>query len=105
MNELVQRLSQGSHPITVGGPKPSLEDFQKRIQEIGYIFIKFTATRGGTDLGMQVDKERTDLRQAHFEEARGIVHVEGVLTLNYIKVRCVADINLSSLNGTGYLVV
>jgi len=105
MNELVQRLSQGSHPITVGGPKPSLEDFQKRIQDIGYIFIKFTATRGGTDLGMQVDKERTDLRQAHFEEARGIVHVEGVLTLNYIKVRCVADINLSSLNGTGYLVV
>src|SRR5262244_3318571 len=94
MNDLVQRLSEGDHPVTVGGPKPSLEEFRKRVEEMGYVFIKFTGTRGGTDLGMRVDKGAT-----------GVVHVEGTLILNYVKVRCVADINLEILNGTGHLVV
>jgi hypothetical protein len=31
--------------------------------------------------------------------------VEGTLTLNYVKVRCVADIELETLNGTGHLVM
>jgi hypothetical protein len=105
MDELVQRLSQGEHPITVGGPKPSLEEFEKRVRDMGYVFIKFTATRGGTDLGVRVDKGATDLSQANFAEARGIAHVEGTLALNYVKVRCVADIDLSTLDGSGHLVV
>lgn len=105
MNELVQRLSDGEHPVTVGGPKPSLEEFHKRIVDMGYVFIKFTATRGGTDLGVRVDKTATDLSRANFAEATGVAHVEGTLTLNYVKVRCVADIDLSTLNGTGHLVI
>ncbi len=105
MNELVQRLAEGDHPVTVGGPQPSLQEFRKRIEEMGYVFIKFTATRGGTDLGVRVDKARTDVSQADFEAGRGRVHVEGTLTLNYVKVRCVADIDLASLEGTGHLTV
>ncbi len=105
MNELVQRLSQGDHPVTVGGPKQSLQEFQDRVQEMGYVFIKFTDTRGGTDLGVRIDKEATDLSQANFGQGTGTAHVEGTLTLNYVKVRCVADIDLSTLQGTGHLVV
>jgi hypothetical protein len=104
MDELVQRLSEGDHPVTVGGPKPSLEEFKKRVEDMGYVFIKFTGTRGGTDLGVRVDKSATDLSQAYFDQATGVVHVEGTLTLNYVKVRCVADINLETLNGTGHLI-
>ncbi len=104
MDELVQRLTEGDHPVTVGGPKPSLEEFRKRINEMGYVFIKFTGTRGGTDLGVRVDASATDLSQADFDQGRGIAHVEGTLTLNYVKVRCVADIDLGTLNGTGHLV-
>src|SRR2546421_9545162 len=103
MDELVQRLSQGEHPVTVGGPKPSLEEFKKRVGDMGYAFIKFTETRGGTDLGVRVDKQATDLSQANFADANGVVHVEGTLTLNYVKVRCVADIDLATLNGSGHL--
>lgn len=103
MNELVQRLAEGDHPVTVGGPKPSLEEFQKRLEDMGYVFIKFTATRGGTDLGVRVDKSALDLSRANFAEATGNAHVEGTLTLNYVKVRCIADIDLSTLNGTGHL--
>lgn len=105
MDELVQRLAEGDHPVTVGGPKPSLEEFRRRVEDMGYVFIKFTGTRGGTDLGVRVDKQATDLRQAYFDQRTGIAHVEGTLTLNYVKVRCVADIDLETLNGTGHLVV
>jgi hypothetical protein len=104
MDDLVQRLAEGNHPVTVGGPKPSLEEFQRRVGDMGYVFIKFTDTRGGTDLGVRVDKSATDLNQADFERRTGVAHVEGTLTLNYVKVRCVADIDLETLNGTGHLV-
>jgi hypothetical protein len=104
MNELVQRLSQGDHSITVGGPHPSLEEFQKRLNEIGYVFIKFTNTQGGTDLGVRVDKSATGLGQPGAER-NGIIHIEGTLTLNYVKVRCIADIDPATLKGTGHLVV
>jgi hypothetical protein len=33
------------------------------------------------------------------------VHVEGTVILNYDPVRCIADIDLATLNGTGHLVV
>lgn len=105
MEELVQHLSQGDHPIAVGGPKPSLEEFRKRVEDLGYVFIKFTSTKGGTDLGVRVDKSTTDLSQANFEQETGTAHVEGTLTLNYIKVRCVANIDLDTLHGTGHLVI
>ncbi len=105
MDELVQRLSKGKHPVTVGGPKPSLEEFQQRVEDMGYVFIKFIDTRGGTDLGVRVDKSTTNLDQAYFEQRTGVAHVEGTLTLNYVKVRCVADVDLETLNGTGHLVV
>jgi hypothetical protein len=105
MDDLVQRLSQGDHAVTVGGPTPSLEEFKKRVEDMGYVFIKFTDTRGGTDLGVRVDKLATNLSKADFDQHVGVVHVEGTLTLNYVKVRCIADIDLGTLSGTGHLVV
>ncbi len=105
MNELVERLAQGEHPVMVGGPQPSLSEFQQRIEEMGYVFIKFTETRGGTDLGVHVDKGATNTHQANFEQATGTVHIEGTLTLNYVKVRCIADIDLATLRGSGHLIV
>ena len=105
MNELVQRLSEGDHPVVVGGSQPTLDEFRKRVEEMGYVFIKFTDTKGGTDLGVRVDKSAVDTSKANFEQGTGTVHVEGTLTLNYVKVRCVADIDLAELKGTGHLVV
>lgn len=105
MNDLVRRLSEREHQVVVGGPQPTLQEFQKRVTEMGYVFIKFTETRGGTDLGVRVDKSATDVSNANFEQGTGHVHVEGTLTLNYVRVRCVADIDLASLRGTGRLLV
>ncbi|HET8842851.1 MAG TPA: hypothetical protein VFN35_15410 [Ktedonobacteraceae bacterium] len=105
MDELVQRLTEGTHPVRVGGSQSaSLEDLKKRVADTKYVFIKFTDTRGGTDLGVRVDTEKTNLSQSDFEHGTGIAHIEGSLTLNYVKVRCIADISLATLEGTGYLV-
>lgn len=105
MNALVQKLSEGEHPITLGGPSPSLEAFQRRLENPGYVFIKFTDTQGGTDLGVRIDKEATDVSRANFAEGTGIVHVEGTLILNFVRVRCYAKIDLHTLNGTGHLAI
>lgn len=102
MNELTQRLTT-TQPITVGGSQPSLKDFRQRIEEIEWVFIKFTETRGGTDLGMQLDRDASDLSGADFDAGTGTVHVEGTLTLNSDPVRCIADIDLATLNGSGRL--
>lgn len=48
--------------------------------------------------------EQTRLDGADFEGGTGNVHLVGSLTLNYDKVELVADIDLASLKGTGYLV-
>ena len=52
---------------------------------------------------MRLDPKASDWSQADFDHATGPVHVEGTLTLNYVKVRCLANIELSSLTGTGHL--
>lgn len=69
------------------------------------MFVKFTDTDGGTDLGVRLEKSTTDLSRANFAEGSGIVHIEGTLTFSYVKVRCVADIDLATLAGTGHLVI
>lgn len=104
MDELVQRLATGDHPVTVGGPMPSVEQLKQSIDR-AYVHIKFTETRGGTDLGVRLDKAASDLSGADFERGTGMVHLEGTLTLNYVRVRCVADLDLATLNGTGHLVI
>jgi hypothetical protein len=105
MDELVQRLSAGSHPVTVGGPQPSPEELKRRVEEIGTVFVKFTGTRGGTDLGLSADRAACDLSDADFDTGTGMVHIEGTLILNDEPIRCIADIDLATLNGTAHLVV
>ena len=102
MDELTQRLTT-AQPVVVGGYETSLDELRSRLDDIGTVFIKFTETRGGTDLGVTVDRAATDLSNADFEHGSGTVHVVGTLTLNDDPVRCIADIDLATLSGTGRL--
>lgn len=103
MDDLTQRLSV-NQPVVVGGPNPSLDELGKRL-EMGYVFIKFTETRGGTDLNLRMDQAATDLSSADLDEGSGTLHVEGLLILNNDPVRCIADIDVATLKGTGHLVL
>jgi uncharacterized protein YbdZ (MbtH family) len=103
-DDLVNLLSQGEHPIEASlRPARTAQALKDRI-ELGYVHIKFTATRGGAELGVGLDREALDLSLADFENQTGTVHLEGCLTLNYVKVRCLADLDLQTLTGKGRLV-
>mgnify|MGYP001794615275 FL=1 len=103
MNELVQKLSEGEHPIEASLRPEKTAIALKESIDRGYVHIKFTNTKGGTDLGVRLDPEASVLNEADFENQTGKVHLVGNLTLNYVKVRCIADVDLATLNGQGHL--
>jgi len=102
MNDLTARLTV-NQPILMGGADPTVEELRNRIEEMGYLLVKFKQTRGGTELGFWLDLAATDLSAANFDEGTGTVHVEGSLVLDDDPVRCIADIHLATLEGTGRL--
>ena len=101
MDELVQRLSEGDHPIVANRYKSAQE--LKQAIDRGYVLLKFTDTRGGTELGVRLDNAAINLSGANFGQSTGTVHLAGNLTLNYVQVRQVADVDLATLGGTGHL--
>ena len=97
----MQQLSQGDHPVEASlRPEKTVAALKESIDR-GYVHIKFTNTKGGTDLGVRLDRDASNLNSADFTHQAGKVHLAGGLTLNYVKVRC--DIDLETLEGTGHL--
>lgn len=100
---LVDRLTEGDHRIVVSQrPEPSVKALKEAIDN-GYVRVKFTETQGGTELGFKVDKDASNLADANFDEGTGKVRLVGGLTLDYVKVRCIAEIDLKTLEGVGHL--
>lgn len=100
---LVDRLCIGDHKIVVSQrPEPTVKALKEAIDN-AYVRVKFTETNGGTELGFKVDPNASDLAGANFEEGSGKVKIVGSLTLDYTKVRCVAEIDLKTLDGLGHL--
>jgi uncharacterized protein YbdZ (MbtH family) len=101
---LVDKLCEGEHPVEVGlRQERTVKSFKEAIDR-DYISIKFTQTNGGTELEFPLNRDASDLSAADFESGKGAAHVEGSLTLDYVPVKCVADIDLSTLKGKGRLV-
>jgi hypothetical protein len=65
--------------------------------------VRFTDTRGGTELGFKVDTDLSDLSGGDFDSKSGIIKLCGTLTLDYENVRCVAELDLATLTGKGHL--
>ena len=103
MTDLVDRLAEGQHPVEVSLPVERTVDALRACLDRGYVHIRFTNTRGGTELGVPVDRERSDLSGADLEQGTGRLTLAGELTLDYRKVRCVATIDLPSMVGEGRL--
>ena len=103
MSDIVRRLSEGEHAVQVSiRPETTVDAFKEAI-DAGYVHIKFPNTRGGTELGVRLDRDHSDLGSADFWKRTGHVKIVGRLTLDYVKVRCIADIKLPTLTGTGRL--
>ena len=103
MSDLVQRLSTADHPVIASiRPTPSAQAFKECLDR-GYVLVKFTGTRGGTELGIKVDTAASDTSHADFDKSEGTVTVVGHVTLDYVDVRCVAAIDVKTLAGMGRL--
>ena len=102
-DDLVDRLCEGQHPIEAGLPPHATAQSLKQAIDRDSVHVRFTDTKGGTELGLRLDRDASDWSAADFERPDGRVRLVGELTLNYEKVRCVADIDLQSLAGTGHL--
>lgn len=105
MSDLVQRLSSGRHPVEVSLRPERTPKALKDCLDRGFVHIKFVNTRGGTELGMPVDRALSDLSGADADYGNGQVKIVGTLKLDFVKVRCVADIALPALAGEGHLEV
>ncbi|OQP61111.1 hypothetical protein A3860_05175 [Niastella vici] len=101
MIELVEKLSAGNHPVQANRPDKTAKALKERI-DLGYVHILFKET--GTELGIKLNKNYCDFTRADFDTGDGILHIEGGVTLNYEKVKCVADITLKTMEGIGFLV-
>lgn len=61
-DDLVGFLSEGNHPVEAGvRPEKSVELFEEAVKR-GLVHIRFTDTRGGTELGVPIDEEASDLQ-------------------------------------------
>jgi uncharacterized protein YbdZ (MbtH family) len=97
------RLSRGDHRVEVSlRPEPTAGALREAIER-GYVFVRFTDTVGGTELGVRLDRDATDVADADFDQAQGRVTIVGDLTLDFEPVRCTAQIDLATMTGTGRL--
>lgn len=103
MSDLVQRLSQDQHAVEITLRPTRTVEALKQCLDRGFVHIRFTETRGGTELGIPIDRDRTDLTQADFAAGTGRLRLVGAVTLDYVPVRCIADIELPDLCGRGHL--
>jgi hypothetical protein len=105
MSELVNKLSQGDHPVQISmRTQPTLKGLKERIDR-GFVHVKFPETRGGTELGLTLQKEETNLNGADFETGKGSIFLVGRLKLDYVPVKCLVTIDLATMAGQGRLVV
>ena len=103
MSDLVTRLTEGHHPIEFSArPERTLEAFRKSVAR-DYVLVRFTGTRGGTELGVPLDRTRSDIPLAALDTGAGRVRIVGELRLDFVPVRCTAVLELPSLTGEGYL--
>lgn len=100
MNELVKLLSSTRHEILLNRVDPSVDYLKERIT-LNCVHVYFTGTQ--TELGIRLDKANCDFSKADMSNGLGTLYLQGVITLNYDKVRCLLDVDLKTMRGYGRL--
>lgn len=101
--DLVARLSSCEQPVEVVLEGDSVSAGFKKQLALGVVKLKFTDTRGGTQLSVPLDPKLCDFCEANSDEANGRIRIGGTLALDYFAVRCLAEVELRTLRGLGKL--
>ncbi len=99
MDRLVKILADGKHPVLFEPRIDDYNDIKNRLHELKFVFIQFIDTIGKTELGINIEDELTNLKDADFENKTGMICVTGTCQLNFHKVRCTANIDLGNKHG------
>jgi hypothetical protein len=99
-NELVERLIK-KQDVECARPEKTAKELKNCIDR-DYVHIMFKAT--GTEIGVKLYRPECKL-DGNYENGKGTVILTGGLTLNYDKVKCVAEIDLSTCKGKGNLIL
>lgn len=100
---LVTRLLRNERTIHVSLRRTSSAGDLRESIDHGYVLVFLVGTRGGTEIGIDLDTEATDLTGADFARSKGTVHLVGSVTLDDVAFFCIADVDLRTLKGTGHL--
>ena len=71
--------------------------------DLEIVHLKFIETRSETELTFRLDRDKFSASSADRDRGAGTVHLEGELTIDKVNVRCIADIDLRTLAGTGHV--
>ncbi len=99
LNELVVRLTK-EQEIECARPEKTAVALKECIDR-DYVHVMFKKT--GTELGIQLDRRYCNFEDADFENVKGKVQLVGGLTLNYDKVKCIVEVDLTTCEGKGKL--
>lgn len=102
MAELVERLAQPQEIAVAIRPAATPVSVRSAIER-GFLPVRFTKTRGGTEVGVKVDTQRSIWSHADFDNGTGKIQLVGELTLDYTRARFHGTIDLAEMMGTGYL--
>jgi hypothetical protein len=97
VEDLVTRLCRGRHSVSVERYKNATA-FREAIEK-GFVLVRFTQTRGGTEVGFRIDREQSRTDPATSTATRLV----GRFTLDGSRVECTVDIEGDQLEGMGHL--
>ncbi|WP_079978231.1 MbtH family protein [Parachlamydia acanthamoebae] len=69
-------------------------DFQNSINK-GFVYFNFPNTKGGTSVRVRIDNAVADSSDS--------MHLEGSFILDYVHLKCIAEVSLSNLKGSAFL--
>lgn len=101
---LVERLCEGRHAVEITlRPEKNVQRFKETLNR-DHVPVKFTETKGGSEFGIKLDKAACDFSNVDLDNGWGTAHLEGRLSIDFVPVKCVVDIDLPSFEGSGCLV-
>lgn len=100
---LVDRLTTGTHPVEVSLRPDRTAAALKEAIDRGYVFLRFTGTDGGTELGVELVEGDCESAGADFAAGTGTVRLGGRLELDFVPLTCAATVDLGALTGQASL--
>jgi len=101
MSDLIERLERTQDIVLAIRPTPTPDSFRLALER-GFVPVRFPNTRGGTELGIKLDRDSV-WSSEELSKGAGQVQIAGELSLDYTRVRFQGTIDIATMKGSGRL--